>query len=50
MNIKSQGHSLNLFQGYSDSTFSNFFFLETAEPIEAKFQVNPPLDRGMKVC
>ena len=31
MNIKSQGHS--------DSTFSDFFSLETAGPIEAKFHM-----------
>ena len=49
MNIKGQGHSLTLVQGHSDSTFSNFFFLETAWPIEAKFYVEPPWDRGTKV-
>ena len=49
MNIKGQGHSLTLVQGHSDSTFSNFFFLETAWPIEAKFYVEPPLDGGTKV-
>ena len=32
-----------------DSTFSNFFSLETARPIEAKFHVEPPWDEGMKV-
>ena len=42
MNIKGQGHS--------DSTFSNFFSLETAGPIEAKFYVEPPWDGGTKVC
>ena len=42
MNIKGQGHSLTLVQSHSDSTFSNFFFLETAWPIEAKFYVEPP--------
>ena len=47
MNIKGQGHSLPLVQGHSDSTFSNFFSLETAGPIEAKFHVAPPWDRGM---
>ena len=31
-------------------TFSNFFSLETARPIEAKFHVEPPWDGGMKVC
>ena len=31
-------------------TFSNFFSLETFRPIEAKFHVEPPWDRGMKVC
>ena len=30
-------------------TFSNFFSLETARPIEAKFHVAPPYDGGMKV-
>ena len=33
-----------------DSTFSNFCFLETAWPIEAKFYVQPPWDGGTKVC
>ena len=47
MNIK--GHSLTLVQGHSDSTFSNFFSLETARPIEAKFQMEPPWDLGTKV-
>ena len=49
MNIKGQGHSLTLIQGHSDSIFSNFFFLETAWPIEAKFYVEPPCDEGAKV-
>ena len=31
------------------TTFSNFFFLETARPIEAKFHVEPPWGEGMKV-
>ena len=31
-------------------TFSNFFSLETAWPIEATFHVKTPWDRGMKVC
>ena len=50
MNIKSQGHSLILVQGHSDSTFSDFFFLETAWPIEAKLYVVPPWDGGTEVC
>ena len=50
MNIKGQGHSLTLVQGHSDSTFANFFFLETAGPAEAKFHNEPPLDGGMKDC
>ena len=29
-------------KGHSDSIFSNFFFLETAWPIEAKCFVGPP--------
>ena len=46
MDIKGQGHSLTLVQGHSDSTLSNFFSLETAGPIEAKFHVEPPWDGG----
>ena len=49
MNIKGQCHSLTSVQGHSGSTFSNFFFLETAEPTEAKFHVEPPWDGGTKV-
>ena len=48
MNIKGQGRPLTLVQGHSDSTFSNFFFLETAWSIEAKFYVEPPWDGGTK--
>ena len=40
---------MTLIQGHSYSTFSNFFFLETAWPIEAKFYVEPPWDGGLKV-
>ena len=36
-------------QGHSDSTFSNFFSLETARWIEANFHVEPPWDWGMTV-
>ena len=50
MNIKSQGHSLTLVQGHSESTFSNFFSLEFARLIEAKFHVEPPWDVRTKVC
>ena len=49
MNIKGQSHSLTLVQGHSNATFSNFFFLETAWPIEAKFYVEPPWDGGTKI-
>ena len=48
MNIRGQGHSLTLVQGHSVSTVSNFFFLETALPIEAKFYVEPPWDGERK--
>ena len=48
MNIKGQGHTLTFVQGHSDSTLLNFFFLETACPIEAKFFVEPPWDGGRK--
>ena len=40
---------ITLVQGHSDSTFSNFFSLETARPIEAKFHVAPPWDGGTNV-
>ena len=50
MNIKGQGHSVTLVQGHSDSTFANFFSLETAKLIEAKFHMEPPWDGGTKVC
>ena len=49
MNIKAQGHPMTLFQGDSYSVFSNFFFLETACPIKAKFYVEPPWDGGTKI-
>ena len=39
MNIKGQGQSVTLDQGHSDSPYANFFFLETARPIEANFHV-----------
>ena len=50
MNIKGQGHSLTFLQVYSDSTFSNFVFSKNTRPVEAKFQMEPPWDRGTKVC
>ena len=49
MKIKGQDHSLTFDEGHSDSTFSNFLSLGTAKPIEAKFYLEPPWDRGMKV-
>ena len=48
MNIKGQGYSL-IVQARSDSTFSNFFSVETPRPTEAKFHIAPPWDGGMKV-
>ena len=50
MNIKGQGHSLTFIQGHSDSLFQTSFSLETSRLIEAKFHVEPPRDRQMKVC
>ena len=41
---------MTLVQGHSDSAFLNFFSLETAGPIEAKFHVDPPWDQEMKEC
>ena len=32
------------------STFSNIFSSETTRRIEAKFHMEPPWDRGTKVC
>ena len=49
MNIKGQGHSLTLVQCQSESTFSNFFSLETAMAVETKFHVDPSWDGGKKV-
>ena len=49
MNIKGKCHSLTFIQGHSDSIFSKFFTLETAMPIEAKFHVQPPWDRVIKL-
>ena len=46
---KGQDYPLTLVQGRSDSTFSNFFSLETARPIEVKFHVERPWDGGMKL-
>ena len=40
---------IDLGPSHSDSTFSNFFFLETAWPIGAKFNVEPPWDGGTKI-
>ena len=39
-----------MFQGHSDSRFSNFFSLETARLIEAIFHVERSCNGGMKVC
>ena len=49
MNIKGQGHLLTFIEGHSDSTFSNFFSLETARLTVSKFYMEPPWDEGMKV-
>ena len=49
MIVKGQGHSLTFVQGRTDSTFSNFYSLETARLIETKFHVELPWDREMNV-
>ena len=41
---------IDLVQGHSVSTFSNFFSLETAVPVETKFHLEPPCDEGAKDC
>ena len=40
----------NLIPNLSDSIFLNFFSSITTKPIEAKFHVEPPWDRGTKAC
>ena len=45
--MKDLGHLLTFVQGHSDSTFSNFFSLYTARPIEFKFHMEPPCDERM---
>ena len=49
MIIKGQGHSLALVQSHSYSAFSNYFSLETACLIEAKFHVEPPWNGECKL-
>ena len=41
---------MTLVQSHSNSPFANFFSLEMAKPIEAKFHMEPPWDEGTKVC
>ena len=48
MNIEGRGHSVTLVQGHTDSTFSNFFSIETTRPIEVKFHVEPQWDGERK--
>ena len=49
-NIRRKYHSLTLVLGHSVSTYSNFFSLETANPIEAKFHMEHLWDGGKKTC
>ena len=49
MNIKGQRSFIDLGLRSLRFTFSNFFSLEIARPIEAKFHVESPWDGGMKV-
>ena len=48
-NLYEYQRSRSFIQGHSNPTFSHFFFLETAWPVEAKFYVEPPWDEGTKV-
>ena len=41
---------IDLGQNLSDSIFLNFFSSITTWPLEAKFHVEPPWDRGTKSC
>ena len=49
MSTNGQSLSLTIGPSHLDSIFSNFFSSITIEPIEAKFHVALPWDRGMKV-
>ena len=49
MNLNEYQRLLTLVQGHSNSTFSNFFSLETARPIENKFHVDCPWDGRTKI-
>ena len=49
MNIKGQGHSMTLVQCHSDSTFSDFFYLETTRLIKTNVHMECPWDGGTKV-
>ena len=44
MKLYEYQRSRSFIQGHSGSTFSNFFSLETARPIEARFHVDPLWD------
>ena len=48
MNIKGRGHSRIFVQGRSDSTFSNFFSLETTGPIKTKADVGWDIESEYK--
>ena len=41
---------IDLGPNLSDSIFLNFFSSITTRPIEGKFHVEPPWDKGTKVC
>ena len=51
MTTQGQCNLLTFVQSHSDSTFSNFFPQKTLGcTFEAKFQMEPPWDVGMKIC
>ena len=41
---------MNIYEYKRSRSFIDFFPLETAGPIEAKFHVEPPWDEGTKGC
>ena len=44
------GHSLTFVQGHSNQLFQISFPQKKSRPFEAKFNMDPPWDVGMKLC
>ena len=50
MTTQGQGNSLTFVQGHSDPNFQTSFPQSNTRLFEAKFQMKPPWDLGMKIC